>query len=105
MSVNISVSSKTQKDCNNIINNLNKVGINARIIETKSCLDKNVENGCLITCDSEYSDKKKLKSLWNIINQNNDYGCCHLKIEGLFDGCIFNYIKPDCCPGNQDFIL
>ena len=54
-----SFKSKTKKDCNNIINNLNKVGINARIIETKSCLDKNVENGCLITCDSEYSDKKK----------------------------------------------
>ena len=103
MSVNISVSSKTQKDCNNIINNLNKVGINARIIETKSCLDKNVENGCLITFGEQYNSKKEVRKLWDIIK--DDYTCSHLKIEGLFDGCIFNYIKPDCCPGNQDFIV
>ena len=99
MSINISVSSKLQTDCNNVLNNLKHVGINARVIETKSSIDKTIENGCLITCSNEYSDKSKLAYLWSIINQNNIYNCSHLKIEGLFDGCIFNYLKADFCPG------
>ena len=101
MSVNISVSSKVNNNCDTIINNLNKFGINARIIETKSCVDKCIEKGCLITCNNEYIEKEKLKKLWNIININNNYNCCHLRIEGLFDGCIFNYLADDFCPGNK----
>ena len=46
-------------------------------------------------------DIKNLKKLWSKINSNSDYICSHLKIDGIFDGCIFNYISKDLCPGNN----
>ncbi len=96
MSVNISVSNNYYKNCQHIINTMRKLNINCRIIETKSIVDKNIENGCLITFSPEYNTKKHVKYLWETIK--DDYQCAHLKIEGMFDGCIFNYINPDFCP-------
>lgn len=39
---------------------------------------------------------KNVKYLWETIK--HDYQCAHLKIEGMFDRCIFNYINTDFCP-------
>ena len=36
-----------------------------------------------------------VKYLWNQIK--DEYGCAHLKIDGLFDGCIYNYINANFC--------
>ena len=60
MSVNISISNSKLKNCNNVINNLLKSGINCRVIETISVVDDNIENGCLITLDKKYSDQNIL---------------------------------------------
>ena len=95
MSVNISVSNKTQKNCDHILEKLIRTDINCRIIETKSIVDKDIENGCLITFGEQYNSKKEVKKLWDIIK--DDYTCSHLKIEGLFDGCILNYIHANFC--------
>ena len=35
----------------------------------------------------------------NIIE--NDYDCAHLKIDGLFDGYILNFLSEDKCPGSK----
>ena len=99
MSVNISVSNSKQNVCDNIMDKLFKSRINCRMIKTISVVDNNIENGCLITVDRKYSDKTKLKNLWNIIK--SDYTCSHLKIDGIFDGCIYDYINADFCPGNK----
>lgn len=95
MSVNISVSNKYHKNCQDIFNILRESNINCRIIETKSIVDKNIENGCLITFGEQYNSKKNVNYLWNLIK--NDYDCAHLKIDGLFDGCIYNYINANFC--------
>lgn len=97
MSVNISISNSKILNCNDIINRLKKCNINCRIIETKSIVDENIEIGCLLTFDKKYNDKDKLIKLWDIIKGENT--CSHLKIDGLFDGCIYNYITEDKCPG------
>ena len=103
MSVNISVSNSNSNSkyngCNDILNKLFKSGINCRMIETKSVVDDNIENGCLITFGKEYTNKNKLTDVWNIIK--SDYDCSHLKIDGLFDGCIYNYLNADFCPGDK----
>tara|TARA_A100001015_G_C14894261_1_gene673737 strand:- start:155 stop:457 length:303 start_codon:yes stop_codon:yes gene_type:complete len=96
MSVHISVSNSNQKNCDSIIEKLLISGIDARIIETKSIINKELEYGCIITLDPEYSSKKNVHNVWNIIKK--DYICSHLKIDGLFDGCIFDYLKPSICP-------
>lgn len=98
MSVNISVSSK-HNTCDDIIYKLLNSQINCRMIKTISVVDNNIENGCLITVSQKYNDKIKLKNLWNIIK--SDYTCSHLKIDGIFDGCIYDYINSDFCPGKK----
>ena len=98
MSVNISVSNKN-KTCNDILQKLIKHNINCRSIDTVSIVDSSIEKGCLLTFGNNYSSKKSVNKLWNIINSNDDYICSHLKIDGIFDGCIFDYIKCNNCPG------
>tara|TARA_Y100000389_G_scaffold203825_1_gene253641 strand:- start:204 stop:515 length:312 start_codon:yes stop_codon:yes gene_type:complete len=103
MSINISISNSQQSNCNDVIDKLLKSNINARVIETKSTVDGIIENGCLITLGKEYGDIKKIKKIWNNISSN--YTCGHLKIDGIFDGCIFNYISKDLCPGSDEYLL
>lgn len=100
MSVSLSLSNKKHTNCDHIIQKMLKLGINCRVIETVSVVENNIENGCLITVDPEYYDKNKLKNLWNTIKAN-DYQCCNISIPGTFDGCIFNYVNADFCPGKK----
>ena len=95
MSVNISVSNNNPNNCNIIMKIMKDLNINCRIIETKSIVDKNIENGCLLTFGEQYNSKKNVHFLWNTIK--DDYNCAHLKIDGLFDGCIYNYINANFC--------
>ncbi len=78
---------------------MRELNINCRIIETKSIVDKNIENGCLITFGQEYNSKKNVNYLWESIKDDYDYDCAHLKIDGLFDGCILDYINANFCSG------
>lgn len=99
MSVNISVSNTKQTTCNNIMQKLLLSGYNSRIIDTISTVDNNIEKGCLITLGKEYNSKNKIDKIWNTIK--DDYYCAHLKIDGVFDGCILNFLSEDKCPGGK----
>ena len=90
MSIEISVSNKTHTDCSHIINKLIMSGIEARIIETQSTFDNNIEKGCVITLGKEYNNFKKITNLWNMLS--SDYSCAHLKINQEFSGRIHDYI-------------
>ena len=65
MSVNISVSNQYYKNCHHIMNIMRDLNINCRIIETKSIVDKNIENECLITF-GEYYNSKKMFAIYGI---------------------------------------
>ena len=95
MSVDISVSSQNQKNCNDIILKFMEIDVDCRIIKTRSLVDNKIEKGCLITLGHQYHDKDKLKKIWNHIK--SDYSCCHLKIDGIFNGCINNYLYQEFC--------
>ena len=43
--------------------------------------------------------KQQVNKRWNTIK--NDYDCAHLKIDGLFDGCILNFLSEDKCSGGK----
>jgi len=98
MSVNISVSNKNNT-CDDILQKLIKYNINCRFIDTISIVDSKIEKGCLLTFGNNYNTKQNVNKLWNIVNSNDDYICSHLKIDGIFDGCIYDYIKCNNCPG------
>ena len=97
MSVDISVSSNKNLGCKDIIEILRMLNINAKTIETVSILEKDIETGCQITLGREYIDKDKLSELWRLIGKS--YKCSHLKIDGIYNGCIYNYISKSLCPG------
>jgi len=90
MSIDISVSSKEQVNCNNIIQKLLNTGINCRIIETTSIINNNIEKGCLITLGKEYKNPTLLKKVWD--NINSEYICSHIKTDDSFNGCLFDYL-------------
>lgn len=102
MSVTLSVSNDKHSNCDHIIKKMLKLGINCRVMESVSVVENNIEKGCVITLDPEYYDKKKLKKLWNCI-KGDDYECCNICIPGTFDGCIFNYVNVDFCPGKKNY--
>lgn len=99
MSVNISISNKNN-NCSLVLNKFIQLGINCRLIETTSVVDQQLEKGCLLTLAPKYNNKKEVTKIWNIVNSNNDFECAHLKIDGIFDGCIYNYIRSNFCPGD-----
>ena len=99
MSVNLSVSNDKHSNCNHIIKKMLKLGINCRVMESVSVVENNIEKGCVITVDPEYYDKNKLRNFWCKL-KGNDYTCANLTIPGTFDGCIYNYINCDYCPGS-----
>ena len=97
MSVNISISNKNNTGCKKILEKFVQLGIACRTIETMSVVDNKLENGCYVTLDKHYSSKKQVHKIWNIIK--HDYQCAHLKIDGIYSGCIYDYIKSNYCPG------
>lgn len=98
MSINISLSKQNYKDsCKDILEKFKKLNINCRTIETISNVDNNTEYGCLVTFGQQYNSKQQIKEIWEVINKDKQYTCSHLKIDGVFDGCIYNYTKANFC--------
>jgi hypothetical protein len=64
-----------------------------------SIVNNKIENGCLVTISHPDNSPNKIKQIWNILK--DDYSCAYLKIEGIYSGCIFNYMEADFCPGNK----
>ncbi len=95
MSVNISLSNKKSCGCKEVLEKLKILNIDARCIETLSLVDNNFEKGCLITLGGKYIIKNNLSNLWDKIKTDNS--CCHVQIDGIFNGCINNYIGKDLC--------
>ena len=99
----ISVSSReTDRHCENVVNSLAKAGLDARVTPNISVHFGQRENGCAIRIPSDKSDKKgHARTIWNAIQKAGNYDCAHLRIDGTFSGCIFNFIDAEeKCPTN-----
>ena len=123
MCIEISVSQELKKNlkledhkllqyngCSKIIEAFQKTNLEGKFVPNLSIMNNNIELGCTITICSNTS-KSKLQKIWNTIleSSNNNlfkdkYSCAHLKIDGQFNGCIFNYLKDDKCPHKDDFL-
>lgn len=91
--------------CSHIIQAFLKNNLEAKFVPNVSSINNQLEIGCTITMPKEYNSKEKITTIWNIIKYSlpknciqNEYNCAHLKIEGEYQGCIYNYIKSDFCP-------
>ena len=95
MSISISVSNNSNNHCEKILKQYLKAGISCRTIDTTSISGNKIEKGCLITLEDINTNREYISKIWNIIKK--DYVCGHLKIEGVFSGCLYNYTNVDCC--------
>lgn len=98
MSINLSVSNDTNSGCYYILKNLMRAGVDCRTIETNSLVNNKLEKGCFITISDPDTSKDNVKKIWGYISK--DYDCCHLKIDGIYSGCVYDYINSNSCPGN-----
>lgn len=119
MSVEISVSAKVKENtlnrpdinvlgCKHIIEIFKKNNFEAKLVPNITVIENDIELGCTITLPSDYKNKKKISQIWNNIKYSfskdsnifsqDHYNCSHLKIDGEYQGCIYNYLKADFCP-------
>ena len=96
MSIHLSVSNNKNTGCQKILRTLLKAGIDCRTIQTKSLVNKKIEKGCLVTIGDDDTSRQNVKNLWDLVK--DDYGCAHLKIDGIYSGCVYNYINTENCP-------
>ena len=94
MNYTLSVSRSDNLDCKKMAHYLSKNGIITSISENISTCP-NVENGCRLT--NTISDKAELDNLWNILKSKYNFKCAHLHLDGVFRGCILDYLRPSLC--------
>lgn len=116
MTIELSVSAKplknikhTHNGCAYIIDAFQKANIEGKFVPNISIIDKQLELGCTVTLPKQYTSKASISSIWEItkysipnnsIFSQTEYDCAHIKINNEFQGCIYNYLKPDFCPSN-----
>lgn len=114
MSIEISVSKEIKNKyneifhvnngCNKIISAFLQNNLEAKFVPNISVFNNKIEEGCTLTISKNYNSKEKLREIWDIIKNSekvNTYKCSYLKIDGEFQGCVYNYIGKDLCPHNN----
>jgi hypothetical protein len=98
VSSTLSVSRKEYIDCKEMVVFLSKYNIITSVSENLSSTPK-LENGCKLI--QSISSKNDLEKMWNLLKNKYDFKCAHLKIDGHYDGCILNYLRPSICPTSE----
>ena len=98
VSSTLSVSRKEKLDCKEVAEYLSKCNIITSISDNLSTTPK-LENGCRLT--QSIRSKDDLEKLWNLLKNRYDFKCAHLKIDGHYDGCILNYLRPSICSTSE----
>ena len=63
-----------------------------------------IENACIVTLPmGEFGTdhKKDLDKLWLNLAKQLDIKCGFLKIDGVYAGCILNYLQKSVCPFSE----
>lgn len=99
-SVELSISQKTLS-CEEVTKTLLNSKIMASIAPNQSIICKNnacqIEKGCRILFGM--ATKTEIKNTWQNLKQKHVLDCAHLKIPGVFSGCIYDYLPDTKCPG------
>ena len=98
VSSTLSVSRKEYIDCKEMTAFLSKYNIITSVSENLSTTPK-LENGCRLT--QSISSKNDLEKMWNLLKNRYNFKCGHLKIDGHYDGCILNYLRPSICTTSE----
>ena len=99
MNYTLSVSSGNELDCKKMAHYLSKNGIITSITENISTCP-NIEYGCRLT--NTVSNKDEIQTLWTILKSKYNFKCAHLNLDGIFSGCILDYLRPSLCSEKKD---
>jgi len=83
--------------CDMIIRQLQKMQMDANVIEGKCLVENALENSCQITFSKKLGEepmKPILKNTWSALKKDNGLTCAHLKISGKYSGCVLDYFQP-----------
>ena len=98
----LSISSDKIKSCNDVADFFQKNKIMCSVTENISVVpydgNYHIEKGCRILFNS-HKPKMIDYKFWNSLKNEFDLTCGHLKVEGKFKGCIYDYFKNSACPG------
>lgn len=93
----LSVSKATALDCHEVAMFLHKHGIVSNV-SSNITTQPNIEYGCKIT--QPVIKNKEIKTTWYLLKNQYDFTCAHLKIDGIYSGCILDYLRPSLCGKN-----
>ena len=94
VSSTLSVSQKEPLDCMKMAQQLSKAGVHTSITSNISCQPQ-IEYGCRLT--QPVSNKNEIRNIWTELKKHYPFKCAHLKVADTFDGCVLNYLAPNCC--------
>ena len=97
----LTISSPTLS-CSDVKNALKQLGISGNITRNSTiicrkgtCYD---EIGCSINLCGLHRDHIE-HDVWPILKKKFDLSCAHIKVEGMFSGCVYNLFGKSRCPG------
>jgi hypothetical protein len=99
VSSTLSVSQKNELSCGKMALFLSNAGIITSVTSNIST-QPHIEYGCRLTQSIE--SKEDIRKIWTIIEKKYDFKCGHLKVDGSYDGCILNYLRPSLCSNAKD---
>lgn len=98
----LTISSPTLS-CRDVKNSLKALGISCNVTENQTvvCTDGICEDetGCSINLCGLHRDHIE-KDVWPKLQKQFSLSCAHLKLDGLFSGCIYNCFGTK-CPGEK----
>ena len=97
----LSISSTNISNCGEVATYLQHCGIPCDITENKTVMKKNgnflIETGCRIVFSNK--NTRVDEKLWSNLKKTFKLDCAHIKVDGIFRGCINDYLRPSACPG------
>ena len=93
-------SSRIDAECKTTIEILRSFNLPASVTPNKSISPYNsqMENGCRIKfSEAPYRDQLQ-NEIWPRMRQDLGLKCAHYKVDGLFNGCLLDYLRPSKCP-------
>ena len=107
MSVHLTISSSNfDTKCASVVRALQASGTRTALIvpSVTTIGSDQLENACIVTLPmSEYGvgHKNNLEKLWIKLSKQLNLTCAFLKIEGIYAGCLLNYLQKSVCPFSE----
>ena len=98
----LSISHRKLSDCTDIVHSMRQLGIMTSVTKNQSVIcNQNkcwLETGCQLIFGG--ISKQDLQTrVWNTLRDHYGLTCAHLNVQGIYSGCILDYLRESSCPG------